>query len=113
METKFTKEYFIEKFEAIPDELYTMCDLTSPRNPDCHCALGHCGVEYGNDSNYVYTDESIALSDLLIDYHLKVFGFAAAKGSIIESNVWRFNDDESKELGETPKERILNALKQV
>lgn len=109
---KYTKEYFIEKFEAIPDELFTMCDLTNPKNSACHCALGHCGVEADSDGfGYIYTKEALALSNILIDYHTSVFGFAAGIDSNTESNVWRINDDETKSLGKTPKERILNALK--
>jgi len=111
---EFTREYFIKKFEAIPDNLWTIVDLTSELNPNCHCALGHCGVVEGEIDD-IYTDEAIALSDILEPYHKTVFGFSANPTNISHNNVWRINDDSSSRYltGKTPKERILNALEDI
>jgi len=115
--SEFTKEYFIKKFKAIPNELWTIADLTKPTNGECHCALGHCGVTYTPENTYLYTDEAKALSDLLADYHFKLYGFKADEqqqnaNGCQEDNVWRINDETIK-LSGTPKSRILTALKSI
>ncbi len=43
--TAFTKEYFIAKFTAIPDELWCTGRLTDPDGR--HCAFGFCDAEHG------------------------------------------------------------------
>jgi len=112
---EFTREYFIEKFEAIPDNLWTIVYLTSELNSKCHCALGHCGVKLNDDDENEYTDEAWALSNILSSYHEMAFGFSADPSVLTHNNVWRINDDNLNRhlTGKTPKERILNALRDI
>ncbi len=91
----YDKEYFIKKFEAIPEEEIgkgSLCD---------HCALWHCGVV-----NYrKLTEEAIALNKLFIGTNNH---FVNSKyGHVISINDHRF------EFGKTPKQRILNKLRSL
>jgi len=110
METKFTKEYFIEKFEAIPKENWCEGDLQIVEEGVCkNCALGHCKVSKMDDLN----EEAIELSKLLKPIHDELY----LKGNASEvpyhaCYVYQINDLADK-LGYTPKERILNALKSL
>jgi len=104
----FTKEYFIEKFEAIPEEEWTEGDLvTKLINEKCQrCALGHCGMT----TYEIITEEAEALSMLLRPLH-------GDKHVTLFESVYRINDafmfTDFYELGDTPKERILNALAKI
>jgi hypothetical protein len=91
MKTEYTIDYFIEKFEAIPDNEIGLGGLSK------QCALWHCGVRL----NTFATEESAAL--------IKVFG---APSEWMRSYVFKVNDDtEGRFPGKSPKERILNRLK--
>lgn len=88
----YTREYFINKFEAIPDELWCVGAFTDGAGR--HCAYGHCGAKRYSE----HTIEGISLRFLL------------------SANVARINDNlhgQYSHLGSTPKERILNALKEL
>lgn len=98
--------YFINKFEAIPENAWITGDLLDPETGAC-CALGHCGVRESKDEGnpkfrggWVFTDES--------DDLISLFG-----GS--DDLVWFINDSRSngRADGSTPKERILNYLYEV
>jgi hypothetical protein len=58
--SQYTVDYFIAKFEAIPEELWTIGDYVDQAGR-C-CALGHCGIRYepGKSCN----EEGDALVDL-------------------------------------------------
>lgn len=91
-ELLYTKEYFIRKFELIPDSLIGEGHLKN------HCALWHCGVRsYASDMG----PEAKALADLLSQN---------GEGDYI--TVFEINDGD-EELGKTPRIRILNALKKL
>lgn len=92
---KYTKEYFIKKFEAIPDKEIGMGELLQ------HCALWHCGVRLEN-GGYTSTEESTALIKLFGGNHPEEF-----------NRVYGINDSKDYSLGKTPKERILNKLKSL
>lgn len=102
-ETDYNVDYFIAKFEAIP-ELNWVSGFFG--NHDKHCANGHCGV---TDNNlYEELLEANALADILEmldvtfsgNYHLKIFNVTAG-----------INDGRiSKYKQPTPKQRILAAL---
>jgi len=64
-EDVYNVDYFIEKFESIPDENWTSGVLALENNRDCRCALGHMGIE--DEMNYVHTKESRALGKLFLD----------------------------------------------
>lgn len=88
---KYDIDYFIKKFDAIPDSKWG-CGAFSSNGR--RCALGHCGV----GKSVRYTAESLVLSRLFLQ---------------IESNPADINDgtmDCWRDLGHTPKKRILNAL---
>ncbi len=67
---KYTIDYFIKKFEAIPEELWCTGQLTINGK---HCALGHTGIKKMNSDGL--NAEGKAL--------LKLFG---AKIDIIKNN---------------------------
>lgn len=90
--------YFINKFLAIPEQLWT-CGKTSDEHGR-HCALGFCGVS----NTYELTDEAVALSNLL-----KKHPFFTGEQSA-SSYVFSINDLCFSGLGDTPKQRILAAL---
>jgi hypothetical protein len=86
METLYNKEYFIKKFEAIPEEEIGQESL------DNKCALYHCGVTLV-DGIYKYTPEGEAL--------VKVIREITGR-----SIIW-VNDDPTS----TAKQNILRALR--
>lgn len=92
---KYTVDYFINKFNAIPEEQWCMGRLSDYQSGKC--VLGHCGVKQTPDGNYSYTDMSEKLSAILRQ---------------IPGVLYDINDGHgpARELGDTPKERILNAL---
>lgn len=60
--TEITKEYFIEKLQAIPDENWIDDgDLYDEKNPLRGCLLFHLGVK----NIYEPTEEALALSVLI------------------------------------------------
>lgn len=92
--TEYTVDYFIQKFEKIPEGLwhvgsYTNLDRTR------FCALGHCGVMKGGE--LLLSASGRALADL-ISCHLRC-------------GVGNINDGLHKHFQQpTPKQRILAAL---
>lgn len=101
MNTVYNVDYFIKKFEAIPENLW-ICDEWG--KDDKHCAGGHCGVDKGNVG---ITDMFKALDNILNGLKItpvwKDFFTAYAATQI--------NDKETKEYQQpTPKQRILAAL---
>lgn len=84
---EYDVDYFIKKFEAIPDIKWGMfcCEDKEGR----HCALGHCG---GINADIYLTPESVALSEILKEVVL-------------------INDNMKTEYRQSsPKQRILAAL---
>ncbi len=62
---EYTLDYFIAKFEAIPETLWTTGSYLSP-DGTCCCALGHLGVRRHPETlRGIKTEESIALGVLL------------------------------------------------
>lgn len=93
---EYTKEYFIEKFSEIPEKEIGVVAL------ELKCSLWHCGVRR-EFNRYVATQEALAL--------IKLFGGVGEEYKAVYdvNDGWR----ENKELGATPKERILNKLKSL
>lgn len=93
---KFTYDidYFIKKFEAIPDDKWAVRQFVDFVDNEKRCALGHCGRNYGN----IYgTEESSALVDIFLKN---------------DSYVSRINDGaDSNFIQSRPKTRILAALR--
>lgn len=88
MKTIYNVDYFIRKFEAIPEELWVSGSTGQPSGP--RCAMGHC-----MDGHEV-TDEMIKFCNLFTD-HGRV-------GYVVN------NGYDSTYQQPTPKQRILAAL---
>ena len=87
----YNADYFIAKFEAIPEEKWTTLTY---HEGDKSCALGHCGRTIGG-----CTQESRALGDLFEKHGLWVPDV---------------NDGcDSRYPQPTPKQRILAALRDI
>lgn len=66
-DTKYTVDYFIKKFEAIPTKQW--CKGSFNNRESQHCALGHCGAQYFTSYSFSsvvqHTAESSILSKLI------------------------------------------------
>lgn len=105
MKNKFTKSYFKKKFSAIPESQWTTGQLVKKSvvegEPDCHCALGHCGM-----TEYIKpTEEALALVKLF-GGEVKPDTYNKDKLDVDFNMVYNVNDALGK-----PKENILNFLK--
>ena len=96
----YNKQYFIDKFSAIPS------DDIGQGDSRCNCALYHCGVVIDSDNNYVMTDEANALGRLVLPVAQSVYRVDADE---LYRAVYTINDN-AIHLGTTPRERILAAL---
>lgn len=62
----FTVEYFIRKFEAIPEREWTVGEY---RRGFARCALGHCGWHWNStETKVITTPEGEALQKILGEY---------------------------------------------
>jgi hypothetical protein len=104
----YNKKYFVEKFSAIPEELWCQVELTDEDNPDCHCAMGHCGLrsEHVVDTTKTedWPEEALALAEL-------VRPISGAKCPF--ARVYNINDGNIEQFGNNPKANILKALNQL
>lgn len=89
----YTTDYFIKKFEAIPEWLWYQGDYFNPDNKIQMCALGHCG-ERGRPDELV--EEGRALDLLFTSSGINV-------ANVNDGNDCKFQQP-------TPKQRILAAL---
>lgn len=102
---KYDVDYFIQKFEAIPEDLWCMGTLTLG---DKHCALGHCGVRNiqteGSEALLsIFAEASTILKEKgVIKWHLHVAG--VNDGGTWATTLFKQN---------TPRERILAALNYI
>jgi hypothetical protein len=100
MKPVYNVNYFISKFEAIPEESWTILTLCDDQGR--RCALGHCGVTKDPvTQDEIYTQESEALVDIF-----------AVSTNYPNSSVALINDGLCWMAPgeETPKKRILAAL---
>ena len=105
----YTKEWFIEKFEAIPDHLIGQRSLPN------HCALHHVGMGIVNgvqtgdycdaEGNWYMTEETKAF--------VRLFGGREGWEGNDCNLVYFVNDGDDNVLGTTPKERILTKLRSL
>lgn len=94
----FTVDYFIKKFEAIPEEKWMVGEFKD--NEGRFCALGHCGQRMGMSCNEI-PDESWTLRSL----------FAWTMNRFSVTNI---NDGKDYNYQQpTPKQRVLAALYDV
>jgi hypothetical protein len=92
---KYDAKYFLEKFDKIPEDKWITGKFI---RGDKRCALGWCGQEYSGR----LTIESMVLYAILYN-HIHVPASIINDGRIIGTINFT-------ELGDTPKERIMNAL---
>jgi hypothetical protein len=91
---KYDVNYFIKKFKAIPPRKWCAHEFTDGRGR--HCALGHCGESGEGD----ITKEAS-----------KLIGWFNRNGGLSVSKV---NDGKDEFYSqETPKKRILAALREI
>jgi hypothetical protein len=97
----YNKEYFIKKFEAIPEDKLGSGCLNNK------CALWHCGVreDINTDGGWKPTEEANAL--------IKLFGGSIEENKWGWEKVYHVNDGIDSSEGDTPKERILNKLRSL
>lgn len=93
----YTVDYFIDKFEAIPDEKWGTGYFYNPTR-DTKCALGHCSVTGDID-----TTEGDAL--------IAIFNDAGHSAAAVNDNYTGGTAHDYP--GGTPKARILNVLRQI
>jgi hypothetical protein len=94
---KYDAMYFIKKFDAIPENEWTILNYVeydSFTNSVDKCVMGHCNAHYDYDNK-----EATALRSLFED-NIHIFASQVNDGFV----------NGSYELGNNPKERILNAL---
>lgn len=100
---EYTVDYFIAKFEAIPEYKWHMDTYVHPLNEDTCCALGHCGERV-----YCTTDEAGGLKGLFYDAHKYI------ESDCIEIFIVDINDGNNARYQQTtPKQRILAALHDI
>lgn len=110
----YTVSYFINKFEAIPEEKWISSDLE--RNGSC-CAAGHCGIRKS------HIEETLGES-YFMNIDCKEIKEATALAEILSSVskykepyqiIWNMNDGFSSPYSDqpTPKQRILASLYDV
>lgn len=95
--SKYTVDYFIEKFSRIPKNRWTVNEFRNSKGQ--RCALGHCG------ETSVRTPESLALHNLFVDFNAFDLDFRPML----------VNDGDGKycKLGKHPRTRILRALRMI
>lgn len=100
---KYDVEYFINKFETIPEEQWCMYEFENSIGQ--RCALGHCGITTKN------------VSELLNPRHPRQEGSELHKliERFFQVSVFDINDghDTFGISGNTPKDRMLSALNTI
>lgn len=69
--SKYDIDYFIAKVEALKEEDFTIGEMSTFKNKDCCCMVGHCT---NNGSKWVHTKESVALTKLFEPENKKEVG---------------------------------------
>lgn len=96
METNYSIDYFIDKFEVIPEEMW--CTKRYASGGGKYCAYGHCGLT----DSISHTSEGLALSKISLDY----LGACFIMSEINDGYNLSYQQS-------TPKARILAALYDV
>lgn len=100
---KMNAQYFIDKFEAIPEEKWT--EFVQIDNHGKRCALGHfLPSEYRNTKDWINGGYNCGAQTVEGKALTKIFGDAYTIASINNGQYPRYNQP-------TPKQRILAALR--
>lgn len=115
MNTEFTVDYFIQKFEAIPESKWVSSILFDNGRS---CANGHCGVRHWkqndsmrNDHYFKTTKESMALVPIF--KHLKCDRNTDHVEYYSDIAATINNGSDKRYQQSTPKQRILAALHDI
>lgn len=92
----FNIDYFIDKFSKIPEKRWTTGQCKQP-NDDKYCAFGHCGIITLSEKELNNNAEAIAL--------INIMGGKWVYVTTINDMITKY--------GDTPKERIINKLKEL
>lgn len=98
MKTKYTVNYFIKKFRAIPENKWCIGEY---KKGERFCAYGFCGCRNGNEN----TPESDSLQIIFNKYRIRV--------SFTNDGKADWPDYTTQIFGNTPKERILTTLENI
>jgi hypothetical protein len=97
-------DYFLKKFEAIPEARWTV-DVYEKPDTGQFCALGHCGINYNGVSN---TPEAQAFRDLVEAYSQRHLPRDRC------ARIASVNDGEDDRYDQpTPRQRILALLRDI
>lgn len=107
---EYTTEYFINKFESIPEHLWTTGAISDQKG-DAGCALVHCGV----DKYYIRNEEAAALAILFLPFlnrmHMHGGWYPHAVYAINDAAAGLYRKGTIKIVtADTPKERVLQLL---
>ena len=95
--TEYNVDYFIKKFEAIPNDKWCLRVLQDSEGRSC--AFGHCGTIEGKGRTYIHTKEGNALEGMF---------------DSLEESVVQVSDGINSEYDQiTPRGRMLAALKHI
>lgn len=105
----YTVDYFLDKFEKIPEEHWCMgrFAFTNDKGESVHCVMGHCGELSYSPGGYSWGEEAQALN-----IHLQQQAVTINDGGTIYYDV-RDENITADIFGNTPKKRILKALQLV
>lgn len=101
---KYNKQYFIDKFTAIPNDEWAIGKCIDDEGRKC--ALGHCGIRT-LDKSYLDNEEAFNLVKLLTPIYPKDISLIADVQVVYDVNDGNLYGDREET---TPKQRILEAL---
>lgn len=111
---KMDTQYFINKFEAIPEKKWIVCSFSNGYG--AHCANGHCGATTFQRN----TEEVQALYDVMINLPITIPDDKKCNyGSLVNHERYAVasaavnNGDAAEYQQATPKQRILAALRDI
>lgn len=97
---EYTLEYFINKFESIPEEKWTTG--TTGDSEGRHCAMGHCGAH------------TCSFDALIHNAEVKSLLLLTGQEKDTLPTITHVNDDTYPfRYGKTPKQRVINYLKSI
>lgn len=103
--SKYTAEYFIAKFEKIPEENWVTGIFREESTGRC-CSLGHCGW-YGEPGASIEINQNEEAFSLVRLFQLSAFPHPVI---INDSKLYIKGFRIFDQLGDSAKERIINAL---
>lgn len=103
---KYTVDYFIKKFEAIPEDKWYVGKFFGPEER-C-CAVGHCALPGNYKLHPFQTPEGLALMTLFQTYKMSVYSTNDGEGELRDYECFMGTG-----IPFTPKSRIIRALKWI